>query len=94
MCKREEYYDDGFLEITESNTEKMLKAKMLLKLSSQRKVKITFLHHITLNKCINRIIDQNVPNIKNFTLIIVNSSEIIVKISQIIGPSNSTPPFQ
>ena len=94
MCNREEYYDDGFNEITETKSEKMLKAKMLLKLSSQRKFKITFLHHITLNKCINRTIDQNVPNIKNFTLINVNSSQIIVKISQIIGPSNSTTPFQ
>ena len=26
MCNREEYYDDGFNEITESNTDKMLKA--------------------------------------------------------------------
>ena len=26
MCNREEYFDDGFIEITESNTDKMLKA--------------------------------------------------------------------
>ena len=26
MCNREEYFDDGFNEITESNTDKMLKA--------------------------------------------------------------------
>ena len=26
MCYREEYFDDGFSEITESNTDKMLKA--------------------------------------------------------------------
>ena len=30
MCNREEYFDDGFNEITESNTDKMLKARIVV----------------------------------------------------------------
>ena len=60
----------------------------------QNKAQWTFLHHITLNKFTDKVINQiTANNTKIISQITVNISQIIVNFSQTIGPINSIPPF-
>ena len=48
MCKREEYFDDGFNEITESNTDKMLKAITVIS-NNQKELEQKLEQHLKLS---------------------------------------------
>ena len=110
ICNREEYFDDGFHEITETNTDKMLKAittisnnqKELEQKLEQRiapkneppeqdSVNIFTPHYP--QQVYKQSYRQNFrPKTKIIDQIIPNISLVVANFSQIIGPSNNTPP--